>query len=186
MSLFEYLAIAFSLVFSFAAMRLVSGLPHALDSGRRYWVHLVLVFLQLLAITGVFWIFWSYRDVEWSFPRFLLALASPAILYFNACTLIPEAPASVESWRAYYFSTRKRYFVAVCFWALAVGAASSVILRMPLTHPARALQGVAFALGVLGAASANPRVHAAIAACLLGLSLLAMFVVASRPGAFAH
>ena len=31
MSLFVYLAIAFSLVFSFAAIRLVSGLPYALD-----------------------------------------------------------------------------------------------------------------------------------------------------------
>jgi len=34
-TLFEYLAIAFSLVFSFAAVRLVGGLPYALEPGRR-------------------------------------------------------------------------------------------------------------------------------------------------------
>ena len=114
MSLFEYLAIAFSLVFSFSAMRLVSGLPHALDPTRRYWVHVSLVFLQLLSTAGIFWGFWSYRDVEWTFPRFLLALASPVVVYFNACTLIPEASASVESWRTYYFAARKRYFMGIC------------------------------------------------------------------------
>ena len=42
MTLFEYLAIAFSLVFSFIAARLVAGLPHALDSSRRYFVYLEL------------------------------------------------------------------------------------------------------------------------------------------------
>ena len=44
MTLFEYLAIAFSLVLSFAAMRLVAGLPYAVQADRRYWVHLVFVF----------------------------------------------------------------------------------------------------------------------------------------------
>ena len=36
MTLFEYLAIAFSLVFSFAAVRLVGGLPAALARGRGF------------------------------------------------------------------------------------------------------------------------------------------------------
>ena len=37
MTLFEYLAIAFSLVLSFSAMRLVAGLPYAAHPNRRYW-----------------------------------------------------------------------------------------------------------------------------------------------------
>ncbi len=101
MTLFEYLAIAYSLVFSFSAMRLVGGLPHALDPNRRYWLHVCWVLIQLVGTAGQFWLFWSYRDVEWSYPRFLLTLANPSLLYFNACTLVPEAPASVESWRTY-------------------------------------------------------------------------------------
>lgn len=186
MSLFEYLAIAFSLVFSFAAMRLVSGLPHAVDPRRRFWIHLTLVSLHFLIVAVVFWIFWSYRDVEWSLARFLLALAVPVLLYFNACVLIPEDPASVESWRDYYFSARRRYFVGICLWALAAFAASSIMLDLPLTHPARVIQATAFALGVLGAASGHPRVHAGIAISLLGLASIASFAMASRPGALLH
>ena len=186
MSLFEYLAIAFSLVFSFSVMRLVSGLPDALDPGRRYWVHVSLVGLLLLATVGIFWGFWSYRDVDWNFERFLLALANPVIVYFNACALMPEDPASVASWRAYYFTIRKRYFTGFSCWALVAAASQTVLLQMPLSHPARMVQASVFAMGVLGASSANPRVHAGIAGALLTLALLVGFVLMPRPGALAQ
>ena len=54
MTLFENLAIAFSLVFSFTAMRLLSGLPEAMRASRRYWVHLVYVCTALIATAIVF------------------------------------------------------------------------------------------------------------------------------------
>jgi hypothetical protein len=181
MTLFEYLAIAFSLVFSFSAMRLIGGLPHALAADRRYWVHLTLVLGQLFATVGVFWVFWSYRDVEWSLPRFLLALGSPALIYFNACALIPEVPASVDSWHDYYLSVRQRYFAGMVVWAFVVMAASTVILDMPWAHPARGSQVVFLAIGVIGLAFSDPRVHAGIAAAFLcGIPIFA-FVLGSHP-----
>ncbi len=111
MTLFEYLAIAFSLVFSFTAIRLVGGLPFAFDGTRRYWIHLVVIGLQLGCVAGGFWGFWSYRDVVWSFPKFLLALSGPGVFYFLATTLVPESPSQVASWRDYYYSVRVPYFV---------------------------------------------------------------------------
>ncbi len=101
MSLFEYLAIAFSLVFSFSALRLVSGLPHALDPSRRYAVHLSHVLLMLFLTPALFWTFWVFHDREWNFLRFLSVLAPPALIYFLACTLVPDTPSSVSSWRSY-------------------------------------------------------------------------------------
>jgi hypothetical protein len=142
------------------------------------------VVLQLFATAGIFWGYWSYREVAWTFQAFLVALASPVIVYFNACTLIPEAPASVESWRTYYFEIRKRYFIGTCLWALVVGAAASALLEMPFSHPARAIQASVFAFGVVGASSASSRVHAGIAGFLLCLALVAGFVFA-LPGALA-
>ena len=99
MTLFEYLAIAFSLVFSFCGARLVSGLPHAVRQDRRYWVHLCFVVWQLFVTVFIFWVFWSFRNVNWNFPTFAIVLTSPGLVYFNACTLVPENPSSVESWR---------------------------------------------------------------------------------------
>ena len=90
MTLFEYLAIAFSLVLSFSAMRLVAGLPHAAQPDLRYWVHLVFVSSLLLVTALAFWNLWNYRDATWTLPRFLLILTIPGLIYFLACTLVPE------------------------------------------------------------------------------------------------
>ena len=82
MTLFEYLAIAFSLVYSFSAMRIVAGLPSATQHGRRYWVHLTFVCLALIATAGAFWGFWSFRGVDWTMPKFFMALAGPVFVPF--------------------------------------------------------------------------------------------------------
>ena len=185
MTLFEYLAIAFSLVFSFSGMRLVAGLPHTVQPGRRYWVHVCLVAWQLLVTVNIFWAFWSFRGVTtWNWPTFVLVLASPGLIYFNACTLIPESPSSVESWRDYFYSIRRRYFLGVSCWILAVAAISTVALAMPWLHPARAGQAAILAASVLGAFSASHRVLAGIAVLLLAISVLINLTFGMQPGSF--
>ena len=181
MSLFEYVGIAFSLVFSFAAMRLVGGLPHVVDRERLYWVHLCLVCVLILVTAGVFWAFWSYRDVEWTFPRFILALANPVSIYFIACTLVPESPSTVESWRAYYYTVRRKYFVGVLLWGIVVALGSAVVLDRPFSHPTRVIQAIVIAVGVLGASSSDSRVHAGIAAFSVSVAVVGAFVVFAAP-----
>ena len=164
MTLFEYLAIAFSLVFSFSAVRLVSGLPYALEGGRRYFVHSLHIANLLFATAAVFWAFWSFREVDWNYIRFLFALASPALLYFLACTLIPEAASTVSSWRDHFFRVRQRYFLGLAAWALVIAFNSTFTRGMPLDHPARILQVDVIGVSILGAASSRPSLHAVIAA----------------------
>ena len=88
MTLFEYLAIAFSLILSFAALRLIGGLPYAADPNRRYWVHLVFVCNHLAVVALVFWNLWSFRNATWTLPKFLIVLIIPGLIYFLACALI--------------------------------------------------------------------------------------------------
>jgi len=180
-TLFEYVGIAFSLVFGFSAMRLVSGLPHAIDRERRYWVHLSLVAVQLLVAAGVFWAFWSFRDIEWTFPGFVLVLANPSLIYFGACTLVPEAASSVESWHAYYYTIRRKYFVGILLWVTVVALASTFVLDRSLTHPTRIFQAIVVAVGVLGASSSSTRVHAGIAAFSISVATVGAFVVFAAP-----
>jgi hypothetical protein len=183
-SLFEYVAIAFTLVFSYTAMRLIGGLPAALDHERRYWVHTTLVIGQLFSTAAIFWTFWSFRDVDWTLGSFLLVLTSPGLIYYNACALVPENPETVVSWRTYYYSARRRYFTGVGLWALSVAITSSVILELPVVHPVRTIQGSALALGLVGASTANPRVHAGIAV-FMALFVLSAAALVARPGALA-
>ncbi len=185
MTHFEYLVIAFALLLSFAGMRLIGGLPHAVQSGRRYWVHILFICWQLLITIGIFWVFWTFRNVNWNFPTFLLVLASPGLIYYNACILIPENPSAVESWHAYYYSVRRRYFVGVSCWGLVVATISTVALGMPLLHPARGLQAATLVVGVTGALSASHRVQAGIAVFVLTFSVFISLTLGLQPGSFA-
>jgi len=184
MTLFEYLAIAFSLVLSIAGMRLIAGLPHAAEPGRRYWVHLCFVSWQLMVTVLIFWLFWSFRSVTWNFLTFVLVLASPGLIYFNACTLIPESPSSVESWRKYFYSVRRRYFVGVGCWVLATVVISTTAFRLPLLHPNRGLQAALILICVAGALSASHRVQAGIAVFALALTVLIALSLGLQPDFF--
>ena len=95
MTLFEYIAIAFSLVFSFTVVRLVGALPYVTKAGRIYWVHFTFLVTALLYVVNGFWAFWSYEAVTWTYGRYVVALASPITLYFVAATLVPGEPAQV-------------------------------------------------------------------------------------------
>ena len=181
MTLFEYLAIAFSLVLSLAGMRLIAGLPHAAQPGRRYWVHLCLASWQLVLTVFVFWLFWTFRSVTWNFLTFVLVLMSPGLIYLNACTLIPESPSSVESWREYFYSVRRRYFLGLSCWVVTTVAISTVVAGYPLLHPSRGIQAVTLSVCVAGALSRSHRVQATIAVSFLALALLLAFVLGLQP-----
>jgi len=185
-TLFEYLAIAFSLVFSFAAVRLVGGLPYALEPGRRYWVHLAFVFHELLRVAAGFWVFWSFREIAWSFPRFLLALVGPGLVYFLAAALVPADPSGVDSWHDFYFGVRRRYFLGIACWAVAVAIATTILVQMPWFHPFRLVQLAFLAFGIVGATSESSRVHAGLALVSLALPAIATLTVLLRPGSLAN
>ncbi len=159
MTLHEYLAIAYSLVFSLAAVRLVSGLPYAIDRDSRYPVHLAYVVAALFAIAADFWAQWEARDTVWTFPRFLLQLTGPGALYFLACTLVPDNPAAVASWERHFFSARKKCFGTLCAWALILTVNATVFTGLPWVHPFRGLHLGILALGVAGLSTDRPRAH---------------------------
>lgn len=166
MTLFEYLAIAFGLVYSVAALRLLGGLPFAVAATRQYWVHLSLTLFQLLVTAASFWSFWSFQEADWTFPRFVLALTVPALIYYCSAVLVPENPEEVESWRDHYFSVRQRYFAGVGLWAVAGATNASVNAGMPLTHPSRLIHLAVLLVSVVAVVSPRPAVHAAIVTLL--------------------
>ena len=61
MTHFEYLTVAFGLLYSIAALRLLGGLSVAMAPDSRYWAHLLLTFALLLHIAAGFWTFWSLQ-----------------------------------------------------------------------------------------------------------------------------
>jgi hypothetical protein len=172
-TLFEYLAIAFSLLYSIAALRLLGGLPAAMDPERRDALHLSLTMVLLGVVALSFWTFWSLRGVDWTFQGFLLALAVPGLLYYCAALIIPENPADVPSWRDHYFAIRRRWYGALALWGLAAGVSASVNLGMPLQHRARGVHVTSVLIGLVGFASPKRRVHVVLVSLLVLFSISA-------------
>jgi len=180
MTLFEYLTVAFGLLYSLAAMRLIGGVSVAMAPGRRYWPHLVLTCALLLMIAGGFWTFWSLRDVEWTFIGFLVALAVVGLLYYLAAVLVPENPEDVLSWREHYSAVRRRWYWGVSMWAVMIAANATVNLGFPLMHPSRVIQASSLSLGLVGALSKSDGVHEVLAA-VVALGVVAMMVAILSP-----
>ncbi|MGD8278813.1 MAG: hypothetical protein PVH00_12330 [Gemmatimonadota bacterium] len=171
MTLFEYLAIAFGLLYSVAALRVLGGLPASMAPERRYSLHLLLNLVLLMLIALSFWTFWSLKDVDWTFPGFLLALLIPGLLYYCAAVLVPENPEGVVSWRDHYWVMRRRWYGGLAVWGVGTAASASVNLGMGLHHPARIVHVTSLTIGIIGAATSKPRVHVVLVTllCLLAL-----------------
>jgi hypothetical protein len=182
MTLFEYLAIAFGLLYSVAGLRILGGLSDAMAPGRRYGTHLALMFVMLALVPSSFWTFWSLRDVAWSFFGFMLALLVPGVLYYCAAVLVPENPAQVPSWRQHYFANHRRWYAGLALWGLAAAASASVNLDMPLTHPARRVHAALLIIGIAGCGTSRPRVHAGLAAALIVLMIGGAVGINMTPG----
>jgi hypothetical protein len=183
MALFEYIAIAISLVYSFTVMRLVSGLPYATRRGRIYWVHLVLLIAFLLWIANAFWAFWSYHDAEWTYFRYILALAGPAAQYYVAVVLVPNEPAEVTSWRDHYFSARRRLWIGFGVAAVLLDLNSTVLVGMPVSHPARLGTLGNLVAAIVGLRVEDARVHGGLAVVGLLAVIAYAAVFLAQPGA---
>jgi len=159
MTLFEYIAIAFSMMLSITVLRALSVVPYAVQAGKRYWIYLIWLFTTLMGVILLFWTYWWYRDLEWNIVSFLIVLASPAVLYVYVSILVPENAADVTSWREYFYSVRVRFFLTGLAWVIVTFAAGIVF-------PIQSIEvffGIALVLmNVIGAVSSKPRVQAVL------------------------
>jgi len=111
------------------------------------------------ANASAFWTFWSLSDIEWTFPRFALALGMPSVMYFNAAALVPADPVEVPSWEAYCSEVRHRFYGGAAAWAVVAMAATTLNPGMPWSHPARIVQVLKAVVGVVGVISPSPKTH---------------------------
>ena len=168
MTLFEYLAVFVSIVLSFGVIRLLDGVPVVVRHDRRYLIHVTWVFIILFMHVNYWWVLWSYNiDIAWNYPRFLLVLASPVLLYSLAITLVPRDTDSVESWRDHFYSVHARFFGLFAFWWLVIGLANLFVLSQPLINGLRLTQGTFIVLCLVGAVTKRPRFHGLLAAATL-------------------
>ena len=183
MTLFEYIAVAASLLSSFVAVRLLGGLAAAFQPDSRYWVHAGWVCLSIFLITLNWWIFWSYREVDWNYALFVLAHLPLALLYLLATVLVPAESSQVLSWRDHYFTVRRRFFALNIAYIGSAFLCTVILLGHPVLHPRRVLIVVIVAMFTAGLMKESPRLQVAILLVFAATQIVAA-ALWLRPGSF--
>ena len=163
MTLFEYLAVSFSVVLSFAVVRILNGISDVFARPRVYWIHAAWVIHKLLFLAYTWWNIWSYRQVSWNFLSFLAVLASPSLIYYQASTLVPAEPRLVASWRDHFYAVRQQFFGAEIAWALLILFNTSFIINVAVLHSTRIPQSIALLIAIVAISTNRPAVHGALA-----------------------
>jgi len=163
LTLFEYLSAAHTLLLTFAAARMLAGVPHAVDLHRLFWVHLSWFCMAIMFCLTSFWALWLYREVEWTLPRLLVLLSTPALIYIFCCLLVPSDPSEVSCWREYFFRARVRIFTSGILLVLSVLVSNQFLVGVPPLHSSQIGLYCTLIVFALGAISSKPRLHHVLA-----------------------
>lgn len=180
MTHFEYIAAAHTLILTFAAARILAGVANALQPQRLYWVHLSWVSLAIAYCLASFWVFWGYREIEWTLPLLIALLAAPSLIYTFSSMLVPANSGDVDSWRDYFFAIRPRLFVGGFLMILSIIFSNQVLAGVSAMHASQIPLYGMLAIFIVGSVSQSPSVHNALA-LVPPLNIVGVLLVLSRP-----
>ena len=186
MTLFEYLSVAVSIVLSLGLVRLITGLRAILESSEKHWLPLTWMVILIGLCLAHWWTSWSFRGADWTYVKFVLVLAGPALLYYTATVLVPDDVKSVPDWSAFFFSKRKELYAGVLLYMVLSIFDGFVVLNAPLFVAPRLVQLAAIVLAMIGIASGKPALHAAITVLFGILFLVTALTLIATPDATAR
>lgn len=115
MGSFEYITALLSIIIGLGITHLfvgVSRLINNIKGTRVYWIHLLWTFYIFIYMISFWWFEYKYSTVnELTFTIYLFMIFYAVILFFLAVINMPQH--FPEDFRAYYFSSRKWFFIAL-------------------------------------------------------------------------
>lgn len=179
---FDHVAVAYSMVMSLSAVRLLDGLRPALAPRAGSWVAATWMLHKLLGVAFSWWAFyWLRADVTWTVATFLWVLLAPGILCLQATALVTTHPGSIADWRAHFGDIRRWFFsLEVAFVTHSVISAT-MLRHVPATDPLRLIQAIALGSALVGVTSARRQWHGVLAPAALGTQLVGLAYSYYRP-----
>lgn len=181
MTLFEYLSVAVSIVLSLALIRLIGGLRAVIESAGRRWISAAWISLLIGFCFLHWWSSWSFRGVDWTFLKFVLMLAGPAVLYALATIVVPDDAQSVDDWSRYFARKRVPLYVTLVVYMLVGTLDGPLIADAPLFALPRLGATTGLILAILGLALRKPGFDAPIVVLYLVLFVLFALTLLAAP-----
>ena len=126
----------------------------------------------------------AFRELEWTLPLLISALAPTTLMYVFTSLVAPSDPSTVASWRDYFFSVRIPLLGTGVLYMGAVLSSNQVLLGVSAFQLASLGPWTLLAICAIGASSAKPRLHTILA---FGPPLLAAITILmlARPDSLA-
>lgn len=163
MSQVEVVITGYSIIVALAIARLLDGLRPALAADAVYWVHSLWVVNKLINVLVIYWATWFFLDESVNFAQFLLVLAPPAIVYLQCDALLSKHPEDIDDWHVYFYANRRFFFLANAALGIALILQTQFAAGQSYPVAVYVLLVILTLVSIVGAISANPRLHAAIA-----------------------
>jgi hypothetical protein len=131
-----------------------------------------------------FWTFWSYRELDWTLPLLIGALAATTLIYVFTSLVAPPEPFAVASWRDYFFGVRIPLLGTGVLCVGAVLSSNQALLGVSAFQLASLGPWTLLAICAIGASSSKPRLHTVLA---FGPPILAVItiLILARPDSLA-
>jgi hypothetical protein len=187
MSLFEYVAVIVAVIIGLGVTQILQGVGGLLEARTRvrlYWVHLVFTGIILVGHLQFWWLFWSSRQVEaWSFFPFLFLLIQPVILYLISTLCFPDFSGTGKiDLKEFYYRNHRWFFGLLALLMLLIILRDVLFRSVPLISQGNAVTGCVLLIGLAGAISRKPWIHAILAVLAATAMLIALFTFGLKLG----
>ncbi len=177
MTQFEYVSVATALLYSIGVGRLLIGLPHAFQKGKRSGLTVMWAIYLLLYCSVTWWLLWRAIDVEWNSVRFIWALLLPALIIVRASILLGPAPDTISDFEAYFYEHRRKFHGVGIIGATAAFLVPWVYGAFPwfTLSPVQPGATVSIVLSLIAFLTPNPKVQWGV---VIVLNLLMLYFLA--------
>ena len=185
MTLFEYLAVAFSIVLGFSLTHLLGSVRDIFDSDRRHSVHIGYFFFLLLLHPQLWWALWDlHDDAPWNLFTFLFTLAGPGLLYLMVTSAVPLDRTKISSWEEHFVSSRRWIYGFTAAYAVWGIGEVYWVFGVPLMHPYRIVQASFLLVAIAAASLPSPRMDRIAVTLMLMIVIGGQIIFRVNPGAY--
>ena len=188
MGIFEFVLVMASLILAIGItvlLRHVASIVTNRHSIEHDGVAIAWMAILFLSATSMWWSFWDYIEVDWTYPLYMYLLACPT-LQFLAISMLVSTDTSKPgaSLMATYVRIRLPFMVLMAVVQVLISWDGWVFGVEPFWNSLRMVQVVVIAIYVVGAMTSKRAVHKILVTVLLGLLIWGAAVLRYLPGAY--
>jgi hypothetical protein len=183
MSLFEYLMVMVSIMLGLRATQILRGFSKIAQSPQAFLPLTMWAAVLFYIYLQFWWALWDLNTVQvWNQLQFYFLVALPCTLFAATELLLPLGSSANTDWKGHFLSVQKWFFGVFFVFIVLSAMHTYVFLDVPLTHPYRAIQGIAVGILIAGYFAKQARTHVWLSSSLFGLVLISQIMFRFLPG----